>query len=108
MEWRVMIAHAPEEEALSEVLVKPIQEAGYTVSYRGSVGVGDSVELDASLALQSGGPVVVCGTQRAAGSRWAWTLVNAARAMEGRRRVFVVQMEKDAYVEPLARDGVIA
>lgn len=108
MAWNVLIAHAPDEEALAETLVKPIEQAGYTVSYRGTVGVGDSIELEATLALESGGPVVLCGTQRAVGSRWAWQLVNAARATAGRPRVFVVQMERDAYVEALARDGVIA
>jgi WD40 repeat protein len=108
MAWNVLIAHAPDEEALAERLVKPIEQAGYTVSYRGTVGVGDSIELEATLALESGGPVVLCGTQRAVGSRWAWQLVNAARATAGRPRVFVVQMERDAYVEALARNGVIA
>lgn len=108
MAWSVMIAHAPDEQALAETLVTPIEQAGYKVSYRGTVGVGDSIELEATLALESGGPVVLCGTQRAVGSRWAWQLVNAARATAGRPRVFVVQMERDAYVEPLARDGMIA
>ena len=108
MTWSVLIAHAPAEEAIAETLVKPIEQAGYRVSYRGTVTVGDSFELQATLALESGGPVVLCGTQRAAGSRWAWQLVNAARATAGRPRVFVVQMERDAYVEPLARDGVVA
>ena len=35
------------------------------------------------------------------GSRWAWQLVHAARSTAGRQRIFVVQMEKDAYVEAL-------
>jgi len=108
MAWNVLIAHAPAEEVLADTFAKPIEQAGYTISYRGGVSVGESIELDAALALESGGPVVVCGTQLAVGSRWVGQLVNAARAKAGRPRVFVVQMEREAYVELLARDGVIA
>jgi WD40 repeat protein len=106
--WRVLIAHAPGEEKLAERLAAPIRKAGYEVAHRGTVGIGDSIEGEATLALEAGGPVVLCGTSTAVGSRWAWQLVNAARAGAGRTRVFVVQMEREAYVEPLARDGMVA
>ena len=108
MGWKVLIAHEASEEAQAELLAEPIRRAGYEVVHRGTVGVGDSIELETTLALQSGGPVVLCGTQRAVGSRWAWQLVDAARATAGQQRIFVVQMERDAFVEPLARGGAVA
>src|SRR5262245_10361435 len=75
MIWKVLIAHEPSEEALAERLAEPIRGAGYEVVHRGTVAVGDSIELETTVALESGGPVVLCGTQRAVGSRWAWQLV---------------------------------
>jgi HEAT repeat protein len=107
MSIHVLIAHAEGEEALAERLAVPIRAAGYDVSHRGTVIVGESFNEEASKALQTGGPVVLCGTVRALGTGWAHRLVNAARRTHG-ARVFVVQMEEAAYVEQLSLDTAIA
>ncbi len=101
MPWQVLIAHAPGEERWAETLAHPIREAGYQVSHLGTVLAGDSVVEEASRALASGGPVVLCGTVRAVGTRWARRLVNAARVYPG-VRVMIVQVEEEADVESLA------
>ena len=49
----------------------------------------------------------MCGTVKAAGTYWASQVIAAARKF-GRHRVFIVQMERDAYVEHLAADSKIA
>ena len=72
MSWKVLIAHEPEEEDLAEKLAEPVRRAGCEVTHRGTVGIGDSIEGEATLALESGGPVILCGTRKAVGSRWAW------------------------------------
>lgn len=107
MAWQVLIAHAEGEEALAEKLAGPIRDAGYEVAHRGTVMVGESVTEEASKVLNSGGPVVLCGTIKALGTGWAHRLVNAARQNQ-RTRVFAVQMEKDAYVQMLSLDDSVA
>lgn len=77
--WQVLIAHAKGEEEFAEQLAEPIREAGYEVAHRGTVMVGESFTEEASKALGTGGPVVLCGTIKALGTRWARQIVNAAR-----------------------------
>ena len=62
MIWQAVIAHAPGEERLAEKIAQPLQEAGYGVSYRGTVLVGESFTEEASKALSAGGPVILCAT----------------------------------------------
>ena len=101
MAWRVLIAHAPDEEHWAEALAGPLRAAGYEVSHLGTVLVGDSVVEEAALVLAGGGPVVLCGTVKAVGTRWARRLVHAARRHAG-VRVLIVQIDEEADVESLA------
>ncbi|SEI19026.1 NACHT domain-containing protein [Paraburkholderia hospita] len=107
MTVNVLIAHASGEEDKAELLARPIREAGYTVSHSGTVLVGDSVVAQASTLLAQGGPVVVCGTVRAMGTRWARQVASAARNYPG-VRVFVVQMEEDADTDAVAFEQRVA
>jgi hypothetical protein len=107
--WQVYIAHHPQEENLAEELATPIREAGYEVVHRGTVMVGDSFTEEVSKVLSAGGAVVLCGTSRALGTRWAKRIINAARENTHQQtRVFCLQMEEDADVESLAFDECIA
>jgi len=101
--WKVLIAHAPGEEHWAEILAEPIRQAGYEVCHAGTVLVGDSLVEEAAKTLSRGGPVVLCATIKAVGTRWARRLVNAARLHAG-SRTFVVQMEQEADVELIALD----
>jgi hypothetical protein len=103
MPWKVLIAHAPGEEHWAETLAEPIREAGYEVLHSGIVLVGDSLVEGAAKALSLGGPVVLCATIKAVGTRWARRLVNAARLHSG-TRTFVVQMDEEANVDLISPD----
>lgn len=104
---RVLIAHAPREEACAEELAGPLRDAGFEVAHRGTVLVGDSISGETSRILGEGGPVVLCGTIRALGTRWARTVVNAARGTHD-CKVFCVKMEEEADVESVAFDEQVA
>ncbi|MBE8970859.1 TIR domain-containing protein [Nostocales cyanobacterium LEGE 12452] len=108
--WQVYIAHHSKEEDLAEELAKHIREAGYEVVHRGTVMVGESFTEEVSKVLSTGGAVVLCGTSRALGTRWASQIVNAARQQTygGQTRVFCLQMEEDADVGRLSFDECIA
>ncbi|WP_427161853.1 HEAT repeat domain-containing protein [Aliinostoc sp. HNIBRCY26] len=105
--WQVLIAHAKGEEELAEKLAEPIRKAGYEVAHRGTVMVGESFTEEASKVLNNGSPVVLCGTIKALGTRWARQIVNAARN-NYRVRVFCVQMEEEADLEAVSFDESIA
>ncbi len=107
MNWKILIAHANGEETYAERLAQPIREAGYEVAHQGTVLVGESVVEEASKILALGGPVILCSTVKAMGTRWARRLVNAAQRHSG-VRVFAVQMEEEADVESLTFDSLIA
>ena len=104
--WQVLIAHAKGEEDFAEQLAEPIREAGYVVAHRGTVMVGESFTNEASKVLGAGSPVVLCGTIKALGTKWARQIVNAAKSYQ--TRVFCVQMEEEADVEILSFDECIA
>lgn len=78
MSWKVLIAHADGEEHLAEELADPLRKAGYDVAHRGTVLVGESIVEEASKVLNLGGPLVLCGTVKAVGTKWGRRLVNAA------------------------------
>lgn len=107
MKIKVLIAHAKGEENLAEQLAQPIRAAGYEVAHEGTVLVGESVIAEASRLLAEGVPVVLCGTVRAMGTKWAKQVAQAARRNSG-VRLFVVQMEEDADVETVSFDESIA
>lgn len=107
MSWKVLIAHAEGEENLAEQLADPLRKEGYEVAHRGTVLIGESVVEEASKVLSLGGPVVLCGTVKAVGTRWGRRLVNAARNYNG-VRIFAVQMDEEADVDSLAFDEKIA
>ncbi|MGW1680910.1 tetratricopeptide repeat protein [Saccharopolyspora sp. NPDC002376] len=103
----VHVVCAEGEEPLAEQLAGPLREAGYSVTHQGTIGVGESLVGTATKALASGSPIVLCATTRAVGSAWAHQIVNAGHS-EGVHRVFVVQMERQAYVEQLAIQTKVA
>ena len=103
----VLLAHADDDEHLAKELARPLERAGYQVVYRGSMLVGESLHAEASKALSAGAPVVLCGTITAMGTPWAHTVVNAAR-QHASARIFAVQMDKLAYLAPLALDAMVA
>lgn len=103
----VYVVSAEGEETLAERLAEPLREAGYQVTHNGTVAVGESLVDEAAKALESGSPIVLCATARAAGSQWAHRIVNAGHK-DGPIRVFVVQMEKQAYVDHLALKAKVA
>ena len=107
MSVKVLIAHAKGEEALAERLAGAIRQAGYEAAHEGTVLVGESVTAEVSKLLSEGAPVVLCGTVRAVGTKWARRVVNAARGHKG-VRVFVVQMEEEADTDTVSFDEVIA
>lgn len=107
MTVKVLIAHAKGESELAEQLAEPITTAGYEVHHGNTVMVGESEVAEACKLLGEGVPVVLCGTARAVGSKWARQLANAARALP-ETRLFIVQMEDDADLEVLAYGEKIA
>jgi hypothetical protein len=103
----VLLAHAKQDTEIARWLAEPLEQAGYRVVYQNSMLVGDSLPGESSKALSVGAPVVLCGTARAAGSKWVRKLVNAAHGYPT-GRVFAVQMEEDAELEHLAFDATFA
>jgi len=108
MSVKVLIVHAEGEEATAETLAGPIRAAGYEPVHFGSVLVGDSFTEAASNLLAANGPLVLCGTIKAAGTGLPYRLVNAARGQQGKVHIFPVRMDADAYLEVLAQDTKIA
>lgn len=104
----VVIAHAPGDEAHAAALAQPLEGAGYRVSHRGTVLVGESFSEEASKALSDGGPVVLCATVRAIGTGWAHRLVHAAQAHGSRKRIFPVRMEREVYLDQIVTDVAVA
>lgn len=103
----VYVVYGEGEDALAQELVRPLGEAGYQVAHHGTVMVGESLVEEAALALASDAPIVLCATRLAVGSAWAHQISRAAQ-VDGRVRVFVVQMEEQAYVEQLALHAKVA
>jgi predicted HTH transcriptional regulator len=103
----VYIVCADGDDELANQLTDPLCEAGYTVVHNGTIAIGESLVGEAQRALASGSPIVLCATAKAVGSAWAHQIVNAAHS-DGPTRVFVVQMEKQAFVKQLALDGKVA
>ena len=108
MTIQILIAHAEGEENYAEELDRPIRDAGYQVVHYGTVMVGESLIEEASKVLMTGASVVLCGTIRAIGTRWARRFVNATRKNNPGIGVFVVRMEQDADVEQLALGDKVA
>ncbi|SMC72252.1 Predicted transcriptional regulator containing an HTH domain and an uncharacterized domain shared with the mammalian protein Schlafen [Kibdelosporangium aridum] len=96
----VYVVCAEGEEDLAEKLAEPLRDAGYEVAHDGTVLVGESRIGNAMKAMSAGVPIVLCATARSVGSAWAHKIVNAGYA--GANRVFVVQMDEQAYVEQLS------
>jgi len=97
----VLIAHAEGEEAVAENLAVPLRQEGYEIVHEGTIFVGESFAEQASKILAAGSPLIVCATIRALGTGWAHRLVNAAKPYTA-TRVFVVQIEMDAYIDQIA------
>ncbi|MDU9049878.1 MAG: NACHT domain-containing protein [Candidatus Electrothrix sp. Rat3] len=102
---KVLIAHAEGEAEQAKKLDAPLREAGYKPVHYGTILVGESLTEEAGKVLNSNGPVVLCGTIKATGTRFARRLVNAARSGSGAVRVFPVRIEEEADLEALTWDG---
>ncbi|MCI5151269.1 MAG: hypothetical protein D3916_18110, partial [Candidatus Electrothrix sp. MAN1_4] len=102
---KVLIAHAEGEVEQAEKLDEPLREAGYDPVHYGTILVGESLTEEAGKVLNDNGPVVLCGTIKATGTRFARRLVYAARCGGGAIRVFPVRMEEDADLEALTWDS---
>lgn len=107
MQRLVHLITAQGEEFLAERLAGPLEEAGFSVRHNGTVMVGESLVGEPAKLLATGVPVVLCATVRAVGSEWAHRLVNAAHATTN-GRVYVVQMDEQAYVRNLSLDTKVA
>ena len=105
---KLWIVHARGEEDRAEWLAASLRAAGYDVGHDGTTLVGESLMGAAAAAIARGGPIVVCGTVRAAGSLWCEHVINAARTEGAPPRVFVVRIDTDANLRHLAFDGKIA
>lgn len=103
----ILLAHAQGEDAQVEAVADALRSADYDVVYEGAVLVGESLVQEASAALAAGSPVVLCGTVTAMGTGWAHQVVNAARTYPA-IRVFGLQMEQLAYLQPLTLDSRVA
>jgi predicted NACHT family NTPase len=108
MAYQVLIANAEGEEKQAEKLAGPIRDLGYEVWHQGKTLVGESIIEEATKALLAGGPIVVCAIITAMGTGLVHRLVNAAGLNSPRPRVFVVQMEKAVYLQPLLLHGSVA
>ena len=95
------------EESLAERIADPLRAAGYEVAHNGTIAVGESLVGEAEKALTSGAPIILCATAKAVGSAWAHKIINAAHG-DGGIRVFVVKMERQAFVSQLALDSKVA
>jgi len=106
----VVLLHAADEAAEARNLAESIREFGYEVWHTGEVLVGNVVVKELSERLALGGPVVICGTARAAGSKWLRIVVAHVQAMNtpGRTRIFPVRMDSDADLEALGLGAKIA
>jgi GTPase SAR1 family protein/transcriptional regulator with XRE-family HTH domain/nucleotide-binding universal stress UspA family protein len=102
----VYVVCAEGEEALADRIADPLQKAGYEVAHNGTIAIGDSLLGEAEKAIASGSPIVLCATAKAIGSRWSYRIINAAH--QGVSRVFMIQMEREAYVEQLSLGGKVA
>jgi hypothetical protein len=103
---KILIAHAEGEDSVAEEIAAPLTKAGYEVQHRGTLLVGESVIEEATKALMGGSPLILCGTVRAMGTGWAHRLVTAARQWES--RIFALKIERNAYLDQLALDTVVA
>jgi hypothetical protein len=103
----VYIVGADGDEELTEHLAGPLRDAGYTVVHNGTVAVGESLVGVAEKAITSASPIILCATVKALGSSWAHGVVNAARSSHSPTKVFVMQMERQAYTDQLALDGKV-
>jgi hypothetical protein len=99
----VIVLHALEEEALAQNLAEALKGFGHEVWHTGHVLVGDLIVNELSERLARGGPVVICGTTRAAGSKWLRKILAHVQGPSslGPPRVFPARMEPDADLEAL-------
>lgn len=104
---QVLLAHAEDDASLAEKIAEPLRRAGYGVVHDGAILVGESLAGEASKAIAQGSPVVICGTVAAAGTGWAYRLVNAARK-HSNARIFALQVEKEAFLDLLSLDSKAA
>ena len=96
MQWVALIAHADGDEEIANEFAQPLRDRGYNVDCRGFAEIGESILARENRALRRGGPIVLCGTRRAAGSESIKNLVNAAKFdADADVRVFPVKLETD-------------
>ena len=104
----VLIAHAEGEEEIAELLAKPLQNAGYTVVYRGTLLVGESLVEAASRVLESSRAGCVLRYRK--GGRHGLGLHGHQCRSKLPRHTHLRSADGagEAYLRPLALDGEIS
>jgi hypothetical protein len=100
MKGTVLIAHAKDEEGLSERIAEPLTRAGYKIAHRGTTLVGESYVENLLKTLSSRPVVILCGTIKAVGTHWGRKIVDAAR--EWNLKVIILKIDEEAAVETLS------
>jgi hypothetical protein len=105
----ILLAHANNdgEAERARPIAEALRKAGYEVVSGDTILVGDSLHEKASIALEAGSPVVLCGTAVTMGSFWPHRLIHAAHGYPG-IRVFALKMDKEAWIPPFVQDDAIA
>ena len=106
-----LVLHAPGDESLAEKLAAGIRGFGYDVWHTGDVFVGEQIAEEVSKRLLQNGPVIICGTAKAAGSRWLRRVLGALNGppeWPQHVRVFPVRMDADAYLDELVFGSHVA
>jgi tetratricopeptide (TPR) repeat protein len=105
----VVLLYEPDERSKAEI-IKAALAVHYDVWTSEDVQVGDQPVREISKHLAYGGPIVICGTMRLAGSKWLAGLVAAVQGsdLRGLERLFPVRLELGANLEAHMHGAKIA
>src|SRR6266481_9358939 len=106
----VIVLHSTGDETHATSLADAIKSVGYEVWHTGLTSVGDIELKELSDRIAKGGPIVICGTARAAGSKWLRKILAHVQGPNslGRPRVFPVRLEVDADLEAVGLSAKVA
>ncbi|MCH8060591.1 MAG: TIR domain-containing protein, partial [Proteobacteria bacterium] len=110
MSTLVIVLHASGEDDRAHELAEVIRRFGYEVWRTGDILVGERFTTEVEQRLSKNGPIVICGTARAAGSIWVDMILGVAQNPElpGPIRVFPVRMDSDANLKRLGFHAKVA
>lgn len=106
----VIILHTNEDVGIAEQVASAIRSYGYDTWSTSEILVGKQPATEISRKLDLGGPVIICGTTQAVGSKWMRRIITAAQASATGResRVLIASLDADADVERVALGAKIA